>query len=130
MAHGIFKKFDGFGHFVGMAMGLSLAGVFLGNFISLAILAGCEAVGLNVGEGAAIVTVPIGCAIIAAAFIVHERNKVEREANWKVLMMMQVLKSHGKLTDEEVDAFYEGMRDVEFDDGKSGEPSYGRGFGE
>lgn len=76
MAHGIFKKFDGVGHFVGMAMGLSLAGVFLGNFISLAILAGCEAVGLNVGEGAALVTVPIGCAIIAVAFIVHQRNTV------------------------------------------------------
>ena len=60
----------------------------------------------------------------------HERKTAEQAANLKVSMMMLVLRSHKKLTDEEIDAFYEGMRDVELDDAKSGGSSYGRGYGE
>jgi hypothetical protein len=130
MEQGIFKKRDDVSLFLGLSMALALAGVFLGNFISVVILAACDAVGLNVGESATFITGPIGCAIIAAAFIVHERKTAEQAANLKVSMMMLVLRSHKKLTDEEIDAFYEGMRDVELDDAKSGGSSYGRGYGE
>lgn len=130
MGQGIFKKSGWVWDFVGMSIGLALVGVFIGNLISLAILAAYAAMGFYVEESAFLITVPIGCAIIAAAFIVHERKQVEKEANLKVALMMLVLKSHGKLTDEEVDAFYEGMRDVRLNDAESGERSYGQGYSE
>jgi hypothetical protein len=130
MEQGIFKKRSGFSLYLGMAGGLALAGVFLGNFISIVILAACEAVGLNVGEGATFITIPIGCAIIAAAFVEAEGKSVEKVANYKVSLMMLLLRLQKKLTDEEIDAFYEGMRDVELDDPNSGGSSFGQGYSE
>jgi hypothetical protein len=130
MDQGIFKKRGGFSLYLGMAGALALAGVFLGNFISIVILAACEAVGLNVGEGATFITIPIGCAIIAAALVEAEGKSVEKAANLKVSLMMLVLRLHKKLTDEEIDAFYEGMRDVELDDPNSGGSSFGQGYSE
>lgn len=130
MKQGIFTKRGGFSLHLGVAGGLALAGVFLGNFISIVILAACEAVGLNVGEGATFITIPIGCAIIAAAVVVAEGKSVEKAANFKVSQMMLLLRLQKKLSDEEIDAFYEGMRDVELDDPNSGGSSFGRGYGE
>jgi hypothetical protein len=130
MDQGIFKKRGGFSLYLGMAGALALAGVSLGNFISIVILAACEAVGLNVGEGATFITIPIGCAIIAAALVEAEGKSVEKAANLKVSLMMLVLRLHKKLTDEEIDAFYEGMRDVELDDPNSGGSSFGQGYSE
>ena len=127
---GIFKKRGGFSFYLGVAGALALAGVSLGNFISIVILAACEAVGLNVGEGATFITIPIGCAIIAAALVEAEGKSVEKAANLKVSLMMLVLRLHKKLTDEEIDAFYEGMRDVELDDPNSGGSSFGQGYSE
>lgn len=130
MEQGIFKKRDDVSLFLGLSMALAFAGVFLGNFISIVILAACEAVGLNVGEGATFITIPIGCAIIAAALVEAEGKSVEKAANLKVSLMMLVLRLHKKLTDEEIDAFYEGMRDVELDDPNSGGSSFGQGYSE
>jgi len=130
MEQGIFKKRGGFSLYLGVAGALALAGVSLGNIISVFILAACEVVGLNVGEGATFITIPIGCAIIAAAFLVNEGKSVEKAANLKVSLMMLVLRQHKKLTDEEIDAFYEGMRDVELDDPNSSGSSFGQGYSE
>jgi hypothetical protein len=130
MEQGIFKKRGGFSLYLGVAGALALAGVSLGNFISIVILAACEVVGLNAGEGATFITIPIGCAIIAAAVVVAEGKSVEKAANFKVSLMMLLLRLQKKLTDEEIDAFYEGMRDVELDDPNSGGSSFGRGYGE
>jgi hypothetical protein len=130
MEQGIFKKRGGFSLYLGWAGGLAGVGIFLGNIISVFILAACEVVGLNVGEGATFITGPIGCAIIAAAFLVNEGKSVEKAANLKVSLMMLVLRQHKKLTDEEIDAFYEGMRDVELDDPNSSGSSFGQGYSE
>jgi hypothetical protein len=118
------------GEFLGMAAGLSMGFFVGGNFISLCLLAVAGFIGVEFDEYAFLVTVPIGCAVMAAALAIGERKKTERAANLKVYMMMRTLKSYDKLTDDEIEAFYEGMRDLELGDMRSGEPAYGRGYGE
>lgn len=112
----IFKKFDAVAYFAAMAAVLSIAGVFVGNVIALVIQAAIEVAGFAVDRATDLVTIPIGCALIAAGLAVSERKKAEKEANRKVFLMTQILKIDGRLSDQEIGQFYEGMRGVEIDD--------------
>ncbi len=112
MAHDIFTPSKSLRYFAALALVLSLGFIFAGNFISLIILAAVESAVSDVQNNANIVTVPIGCALVAAAFIIGERRRVEAEANRKVAVMMRMLKSYNRLSDDEIDALYTGMRDL------------------
>ena len=112
MANEIFTKKQSLSYFAALALVLSLGFIFAGNFISVIILASVELAVGDVQTIANIVTVPIACALIAAAFIIGERRRVEAEANRKVAVMMRMLKSYNRLSDDEIDATYAGMRDL------------------
>ena len=112
MANEIFTKKKSLSYFTALALVLSLGFIFAGNFISVIILAAVELAVGDVQTNANIVTVPIACALIAAAFIIGERRRVEAEANRKVAVMMRLLKSYNRLSDDEIDALYAGMRDL------------------
>lgn len=115
MGNGIFSKSKALSHFAALAIVLSLGFLIAGNVISLFILSAIEAAVSDVQNEANLITLPIACAIIAAAFVIRERRSVENEANRKVSVMMKMLKAQSKLSDSEVDALYEGMRDLRDD---------------
>jgi hypothetical protein len=112
MANEIFTKNKSLSYFAALALVLSLGFIVAGNFISVIILAAVELAVSDVQANANLVTVPIACALIAAAFIMGEGRRVEAEANRKVAGMMRMLKSDNRLSDDEIDALYAGMRDL------------------
>ncbi len=130
MGNGIFAKSNTLSHFMALALVFSVAFIFAGNFLSLAILTVLEVLGSSIEQSAYFVTIPIACAVISAGFVVKERRDAEREANEKVFLMMRLLKSYEKLSDEEIEAFYEGMRSVTLNEGRYGNQGYGRGYGD
>lgn len=130
MGNGIFAKSNTLSHFIALALVFSVAFIFAGNFLSLAILAVLEVLGNSIEQSAYFVTIPIACAVISAGFVVKERRDAEREANEKVFLMMRLLKSHEKLSDEEIEAFYEGMRSITPNEERYGNQGYGRGYGD
>lgn len=130
MGNGIFAKSNTLSHFIALALVFSIAFIFAGNFLSLAILAVFEVLGNSIEQSAYFVTIPIACAVISAGFVVKERRDAEREANNKVHLMMRSLRSYEKLTDEEIEAFYEGMRSLTLNEEHHGSQGYGRGYGD